>query len=138
MYLPFFASCFVLVGLLYTSSVARRPTREMGSNIRTHRATTGPSTAAYTRLPNDSTASIASSTQVDHAKQEILGNTKDQSFRGDAPRRDEEEYGEEEFEDDYDEERRQDGVRQAEAITSVWTLRILILTYILYVKELNI
>lgn len=115
----------------------------MVSNIRSHRATTGSSRVVYTRLQNDSTASVTSSTQVDHAKQGILENTKDRSFRGDVSRQDEEEYGEEDYgeedyEDDYDEERRQDGVRQAEAITSVWTLRILILTYILYVKELNV
>lgn len=103
-----------------------------------NRAGSGPSTAAYTRLPNDSAAFIASSTQVDPAKQRILENTKDHPSRGNALCRDEEEYGEEEHDDEEDEERRQDGVRQAEAITSVWTLRVLVLTYILYVKGQDI
>lgn len=110
------------------------PATEMASS----RAASGPSSAAYTRLPNDSAASVASSTQVNPAKRGLL----DRNLRRDALGRDEEEYREEDEDDDdddddeedEDEERRQDGVRQAEAITSVWTLRILIITYILYAK----
>ena len=86
----------------------------------------GPSSVAvYTQLPNDSTASIASSTEVDHPHDdEAVNGRKDDRTRVDASPLN----GESEEE----EERRQDGVKQAEAITSSWTLRALIFTYILY------
>ena len=86
----------------------------------------GPSTVAvYTQLPNDSTASMASSTQIDQPHDdEAVNGRKNDPTRVDA--------GPLSNEDSEEEERRQDGVKQAEAITSSWTLRALIFTYILY------
>lgn len=85
----------------------------------------GPSTVAvYTQLPNDSTASMASSTQIDqpHDDEAVNGRKNDPTRVDAGPLNEESE----------EEERRQDGVKQAEAITSSWTLRALIFTYILY------
>ena len=67
---------------------------------------------------------MASSTEIDHPDDETVNGRKDDPIRVDAGP-----LGESE-----EEERRQDGVQQAEAITSSWTLRALIFTYILYVN----
>ena len=97
----------------------------MSSNSLFHRASAGPSSSAvYTQLPNDSTSLLDSSTQVDYSQDGIAGNKPD-SNRIAIDTRDEDEIDEEE-------ERRQDGVRQAEAITSSWTFRALVFTYVLY------
>lgn len=101
---------------------------KMGSKSRSARILANPSSAVvYTRLPNDSSASIAGSTQTDHPQNVNPNDGKYQPPGEDTLCQDEEEY------DGEEEERRQDGVRQAEAITSVWTFRVLILTYFLYV-----
>ncbi|EYE90522.1 siderophore iron transporter mirB [Aspergillus ruber CBS 135680] len=95
----------------------------MSSNSLFHRASAGPSSSAvYTQLPNDSTSLLDSSTQVDYSQDGIAGNKPD-SNRIAIDTRDEDEIDEEE-------ERRQDGVRQAEAITSSWTFRALVFTYV--------
>lgn len=96
----------------------------MSLNSFLRRISPGPSSVAvYTQLPNDSAASMASSTQIDHPHDDEAVNGRKDDPRVDAGHLNEE--GE-------DEERRQDGVKQAEAITSSWTLRALIFTYILY------
>lgn len=98
----------------------------MASNFRFHRATAGPSSSAvYTQLSNNSTSSLASGTQI-HPQDEIADSNNDPS-RIDIGTRDEDENEEE--------ERRQDGVRRAEAITSSWTFRALVFTYVLYARS---
>lgn len=97
----------------------------MPSNSRFHRASAGPSSSAvYTQLPNDSSSLLESNTQVDYSQDGTDRNRPDPN-RIDIDTRDEDENDEE-----Y--ERRQDGVRQAEAITSSWTFRALVFTYVLY------
>lgn len=96
----------------------------MPSKSRSHRASAGPSSSAvYTQIPNDSTSSLESGAQVDYLQNLIDRNKTDPNRIGIDTR--------DNGSDDED-ERRQDGVRQAEAITSSWTFRALVFTYVLY------
>lgn len=113
----------------------------MSSTSRSHRVVVNQSsTAVYTRLANDSSASIEESTQISRSQNGNPDNGKYGPVRENTLCQDEEDEEDEEDEDDEDEdydeeeERRQDGVRQAEAITSVWTFRALVFTYFLYVN----
>lgn len=105
----------------------------MSSTSRSHRVVVNQSsTAVYTRLANDSSASIAGSTQISRSQNGNPDNGKYRPVREDTLCQDEEDEEDEDYGEE--EERRQDGVRQAEAITSVWTFRALVFTYFLYVN----
>lgn len=111
---------------------------KMSSTSQSHRVVVNQSsTAVYTRLANDSSASIEESTQISRPQNGNPDNGKYGLVRENTLCQDEEDEEDEEDEDeddDEEEERRQDGVRQAEAITSVWTFRALVFTYFLYVN----
>lgn len=111
-------------------SLCRMPFR-----TQSRRTAPGPSSdAIYTRLPNDSIASLISNTQIDHSQREVTGDGKDGPeevdtiLQGTPDEEDELQDGEE--------GRRQDGVKQAEAVTSTWTMRALIFTYVSYAKTI--
>lgn len=100
---------------------------------RTHFRRTAPgssSDAIYTQLPNDSTVSVISNSQIDHSQREVPGDGKDGPEEVDTILQD----TPDEEDEDEEEECRQDGVKQAEAITSTWTMRALIFTYVSYAK----